>query len=132
MYFSCGSDTQCAVLQFRILLDRTSKRVNGKFGLSSFCCSSCLLSSGAKHKHMHASCGFYFVCDHGKRRSATRYNFGCNFFFRGETKVAPKTVPFSNNNIILQFHYMNKVETPVYVLMSPRDVTSDAFPFFQT
>ena len=43
--------------------------------------------------------GLYFVCDHGKHRNAKRYNIVCNFVQGGETRVTPKTVPFSKTNL---------------------------------
>ena len=33
---------------------------------------------------MYICGGFYFVCDHGRRRNAKRYNFGCSFLLGGE------------------------------------------------
>ena len=42
----------------------------------------------------------YLICDHGKHRNAKRYNVGCNLFlFGGETKVTPKTGPFSKKQL---------------------------------
>ena len=52
--------------------------------------------------------GFYFVCDHGKHRNAKRYNFGCNFVIRYETKVTPKTAPFSETDLIINVVALHK------------------------
>ena len=65
--------------------------------------------------------GFYFGCDHGKHRNATRYDLWCNLFFLpslfgqvrgGETKVTPKIVLFSKSNLTIECHCTNKVEPP--------------------
>ena len=60
--------------------------------------------------------GFCFVCDHGKHRNAKQYNFECIFSpLLPVPKVSPKIVSFSKTNLIIQFHYTNKVETPVSI-----------------
>ena len=43
--------------------------------------------------------GFYFVCDHGKRRSAKQYNLGCNLF---PSPPCPKS--YTQTRIVQQQH----------------------------
>ena len=71
--------------------------------------------STSSKRSRYLSCGhrfrrgcFHFVCDHGKHRNAKRYNFGCNFVIRYETKVTPKTAPFSETDLIINVVALHK------------------------
>ena len=58
---------------------------------------------------------FYFVCEHCKHRNTKRYILGVTFVPPLPVpKLTPKVVlvPFSKNNLTVNCHYMNKVETP--------------------
>ena len=54
--------------------------------------------------HTYICGGFYFVCDHGKHRTAKRYKFGCNLLSGGETQVTSRIAPFSKNKLTVCIH----------------------------
>ena len=77
-------------------------RPDSRFVCMLTCCSSPLFLPPSYFLYLLHG-GFYSFCDHGKHRNAKLYNSGCNLLFRGETRITPKTVPFSNNNSLHNF-----------------------------